>query len=100
MIANQLKGTGVALITPFAATGEVDTVALTNIVNYVIEGGVEFIVVLGTTSEAPTLTKTEKQVVRETIIAANKGRLPLVLGIGGNNTQSVIDELHNKRKLF
>lgn len=95
MIANQLKGTGVALITPFTAMGEVDTVALTNIVNYVIDGGVEFIVVLGTTSEAPTLTKTEKQVVRETIIAANKGRLPLVLGIGGNNTQSVIDELHN-----
>ena len=95
MIANQLKGTGVALITPFTASGEVDTVALTNIVNYVIDGGVDFIVVLGTTSEAPTLTKEEKKVVRETIITANKGRLPLVLGIGGNNTQSVIDELHN-----
>ena len=92
MIANQLKGTGVALITPFTASGEVDTVALTNIVNYVIDGGVDFIVVLGTTSEAPTLTK---KVVRETIINANKARLPLVLGIGGNNTQSVIDELHN-----
>ena len=95
MIANQLKGTGVALITPFTASGEVDIVALTNIVNYVIDGGVDFIVVLGTTSEAPTLTKEEKKVVRETIITANKARLPLVLGIGGNNTQSVIDELHN-----
>ena len=61
--------------------------------NYVIDGGVEFIVVLGTTSEAPTLTKEEKKIVRSTIIEANKGRLPLVLGIGGNNTQNVIDEI-------
>jgi len=90
---NQLIGTGVALITPFTKDNQVDTEALTRIVDYVTEGGVEFIVVLGTTSEAPTLTKDEKRIVRETIIKANKGRLPLVLGIGGNNTQNVIDEI-------
>ena len=92
-MTNQLIGTGVALITPFTKDNQVDTEALTRIVDYVTEGGVEFIVVLGTTSEAPTLTKDEKLIVRETIIKANKGRLPLVLGIGGNNTQNVIDEI-------
>ena len=92
-MTNQLIGTGVALITPFTKDNQVDTEALTRIVDYVTEGGVEFIVVLGTTSEAPTLTKDEKRIVRETIIKANKGRLPLVLGVGGNNTQNVIDEI-------
>ena len=92
-MTNQLIGIGVALITPFTKDNQVDTEALTRIVDYVTEGGVEFIVVLGTTSEAPTLTKDEKRIVRETIIKANKGRLPLVLGIGGNNTQNVIDEI-------
>ncbi len=90
---NQLKGTGVALITPFTKDNQVDTEALSRIVNYVIDGGVDFIVVLGTTSEAPTLTKEEKQLVKQTIIAANRGRLPLVIGIGGNNTQNVIEEI-------
>ena len=92
-MTNQLTGTGVALITPFTKDNQVDTEALARIVDYVTEGGVEFIVALGTTSEAPTLTKDEKRIVRETIIKANKGRLPLVLGIGGNNTQNVIDEI-------
>ena len=90
---SQLKGTGVALITPFTKDNQVDTEALSRIVNYVIDGGVDFIVVLGTTSEAPTLTKEEKQLVKQTLIAANRGRLPLVIGIGGNNTQNVIEEI-------
>lgn len=89
----QLKGTGVALITPFTADNKVDTEALTKLVNYVIDGGVDYLVALGTTSEVPTLTKEEKKLVCETIIKANKKRLPLVIGIGGNNTQSVIDEI-------
>ena len=71
-----------ALITPFTAEKRVDTKALTRIVEYVTDGGVDFIVVLGTTSEAPTLSKEEKALVRETIIKANKKHLPLVLGIG------------------
>ncbi|MDO4781890.1 MAG: 4-hydroxy-tetrahydrodipicolinate synthase [Capnocytophaga felis] len=90
-----LKGTGVALITPFTSDNKVDTEALTKIVNYVIDGGVEYLVVLGTTSEAPTLTKDEKKLVCETVIEANNKRLPLVIGIGGNNTQAVIDEINS-----
>lgn len=91
----QLKGTGVALITPFTSDNKVDTEALTNLVNHVIDGGVNYIVVLGTTSEVPTLTKEEKKLVCETIIKANAGRLPLVIGIGGNNTQNIIDEINS-----
>ncbi|MDO5105142.1 4-hydroxy-tetrahydrodipicolinate synthase [Capnocytophaga sp.] len=90
----QLKGTGVAMITPFTADNKVDTKSLSRLVNYVIDGGVEYIVVLGTTSEAPTLTKDEKKLVCETIIEANKKRVPLVIGIGGNNTQNIIDEIN------
>lgn len=89
----ELKGTGVALITPFTADNQVDIPALERIVEYVIAGGVEFIVALGTTSEAPTLTKEEKQLVCNTIVRVNNKRLPLVIGIGGNNTQNVIDEI-------
>ncbi len=89
----ELKGTGVALITPFTADNQVDVPALERIVEYVIAGGVEFIVALGTTSEAPTLTKEEKQLVCNTIMRVNNKRVPLVIGIGGNNTQNVIDEI-------
>ncbi len=89
----ELKGTGVALITPFTADNQVDIPALERIVEYVIAGGVEFIVALGTTSEAPTLTKEEKQLVCNTIVRVNNKRVPLVIGIGGNNTQNVIDEI-------
>ena len=89
----ELKGIGVALITPFTADNQVDVPALERIVEYVIAGGVEFIVALGTTSEAPTLTKEEKQLVCKTIVRVNNKRVPLVIGIGGNNTQNVIDEI-------
>ena len=89
----ELKGTGVALITPFTADNQVDVPALERIVEYGIAGGVEFIVALGTTSEAPTLTKEEKQLVCNTIVRVNNKRVPLVIGIGGNNTQNVIDEI-------
>ncbi|AMD85628.1 4-hydroxy-tetrahydrodipicolinate synthase [Capnocytophaga haemolytica] len=88
-----IEGTGVALVTPFTADNRVDTEALVRLVDYVSTEGVEFLVALGTTSEAPTLTAEEKALVRETIIKANKKQLPLVVGIGGNNTQSVIDEI-------
>ncbi|TRZ41072.1 4-hydroxy-tetrahydrodipicolinate synthase [Robertkochia solimangrovi] len=88
-------GTGVALITPFKADLSVDTEALTRIVNYVIEGGVEYLVVLGTTAESATLSKQEKELVKQTISEANKGRLPMVLGVGSNDTMSVVEELRN-----
>lgn len=88
----ELIGTGVALITPFTKHGAVDTTSLTRIVNFQIENGIDYLVVLGTTAESAVLSGDEKQLVKDTIISANAGRLPLVLGIGGNNTQAVIDE--------
>lgn len=88
----QLKGTGVALITPFTNKGTVDTASLTRIVNFQIENGIDYLVVLGTTAESAVLSKEEKQLVIDTVVSANAGRLPLVLGIGGNNTRAVIDE--------
>ena len=88
---NIFKGTGVALVTPFKDDFSVDVEALTRIVNHVIDNGAVFLVVLGTTSEAPTLTAEEKKLVISTILEANKGRLPILLGMGGNNTQSVIE---------
>lgn len=88
----QLIGTGVALVTPFQQDGTVDYTALENLVNYSIDGGVEYLVILGTTAEAATLTKDEKKQVIETIKKANANRVPMVLGIGGNNTAEVINE--------
>lgn len=90
------KGTGVALITPFKKDLTVDVEALKNIVAYNIEGGVEYLVVLGTTAETATLTKEEQALVKQTIIEANKGKLPLVLGVGGNNTTQVVSELNEE----
>ncbi|WP_396154221.1 4-hydroxy-tetrahydrodipicolinate synthase [Flavobacterium sp.] len=88
-----LIGTGVALVTPFKKDFSVDTEALTKITNHVIEGGVEYLVILGTTAESATLNAEEKEVVIQTIVAANKGRVPMVLGVGGNNTAKVVEEL-------
>lgn len=91
-----LMGTGVALVTPFKKDFSVDTEALTRIVNFVIEGGVEYLVVLGTTAETATLTSDEKELVIKTIKEANKGRVPLVLGVGSNNTVQVVEELKTR----
>ena len=89
-------GTGVALVTPFKKDFSVDVEALTRIVNYVIDGGVEYLVILGTTAETATLSNEEKELVINTIITANAGRLPLVLGVGGNNTMKVVEELKSR----
>jgi 4-hydroxy-tetrahydrodipicolinate synthase len=88
-----LIGTGVALVTPFKADFSIDTEALTRIVNFSIDGGIEYLVVLGTTAENATLSAAEKELVITTVVEANKGRLPLVLGVGGNNTMEVVSEL-------
>lgn len=90
---NIFKGTGIALITPFNDDKSVDFVALERIVNHVINGGADFLVALGTTSEAPTLTAEEKKQVVNAILKANAKRLPVLLGMGGNNTQNVIDQI-------
>jgi 4-hydroxy-tetrahydrodipicolinate synthase len=89
----KLIGTGVALITPFDEDFSVDVEALIQVVEHNIQGGVDYLVVLGTTAESATLTKMEKQLVVDTVIKTNAGRLPLVLGVGGNNTMAVVDEL-------
>ncbi|WP_435578011.1 4-hydroxy-tetrahydrodipicolinate synthase [Gilvibacter sp.] len=89
----ELIGTGVALITPFDAQGNPDLNALTALVDFNIENGVDYLVVLGTTAESATLTAAEKSAVKACITAANKGRVPEVLGIGGNNTAAVVEEL-------
>ena len=91
-----LIGTGVALVTPFKKDFSVDTDALTRIVNFQIDNGINYLVVLGTTAENATLTKAESELVIETVVAANKGRLPLILGVGGNNTAKIVEELKTR----
>lgn len=91
-----LIGTGVALVTPFKEDFSIDIEALSRIVNFSVDGGVEYLVVLGTTAENATLSAAEKEVVIATVIEANKGRLPLVLGVGGNNTMEVVAELQTR----
>ncbi len=91
----KFRGTGVALVTPFRKYGTVDFNALTNLVNYVVDNGVEFLVALGTTSEAATLTHDEKGAVVSHILEVNKGRVPVVLGMGGNDTASVVNTIMN-----
>ena len=89
-------GTGVALVTPFKKDFSVDFEALKKIVNHVIDGGVEYLVVLGTTGEPATLTSEEKELVIDTIVKTNNKRLPLVLGVGGNNTMQLLEELKTR----
>lgn len=91
-----LIGTGVALVTPFKEDLSIDTEALKRIVNFSIDGGIEYLVVLGTTAENATLSQDEKELVINTVIESNKGRLPLVLGLGGNNTLKVVEELKTR----
>jgi 4-hydroxy-tetrahydrodipicolinate synthase len=86
-------GTGVALVTPFKSDSTVDVQALERIVSYVTEAGVEYLVVLGTTAETATLSKLEQSLVIQTVVAANAKKLPLVLGVGGNNTAEVVAAL-------
>jgi len=87
------QGTGVALVTPFTASKAIDFDALGKLVDYVIDGGVDFLVALGTTAETPTLSAAEQLEVLNFIIQQNNKRKPLVVGIGSNNTQHVIDTI-------
>ena len=89
----ELVGTGVALVTPFNEDKSVDFEGLERLVNYQIDNGINYLVLLGTTGEPATLTSEEKNQIKSTVISANEGRLPLILGIGGNNTMAVVDEL-------
>jgi 4-hydroxy-tetrahydrodipicolinate synthase len=91
----EIIGTGTALITPFKKDYSVDTEALAAIVEHQIAHGTDYFVVLGTTGESATLSESEKQTVIDTIREANNGRLPLVLGVGGNNTAAVCDKMQH-----
>lgn len=88
-----LIGTGVALATPFKKDFSIDIEALQKLVNFSIDGGVDYLVIMGTTAENATLTEEEKKIVIQTVIDTNNGRLPLVLGVGSNNTKEIVEEL-------
>ena len=94
-LKNELRGTGVAIITPFRNSGEIDFDALEKLIGHIINNGVEYIVTLGTTGETPTLSKTEKQEIVKFTLDKINGRVPVVVGIGGNNTREVIEHLND-----
>lgn len=87
---SKFKGTGVAIVTPFNKDGSIDYKSLNKLVDFIIKGGVEYIVVLGTTGESVTLSKEEKQSVVTHVIENVNKRVPVVLGLGGNNTQEIL----------
>lgn len=90
---HKFSGTGVALITPFQPDGSVDIPALRKLVDHVVTGGVEYLVALGTTSEAATLSEDERTLVLETILEQNGGRVHTIAGVGGNNTAEAVQKL-------
>ena len=94
-LINELKGTGVAIVTPFKSDFSVDYNSINKLVEYVINGGVNYIVVHGTTGESSTLTEDEKIKSRKAFVAANKGRVPLIIGIGSNHTKSLVEYIKN-----
>ena len=96
MIQNKLRGMGVALVTPFDEEGNVDFEALVKLVDYQLENGTDFLCVLGTTAETPTLSKEEKDQVKRCVIERVNGRVPILLGVGSNNTQAVVETVKNE----
>ena len=92
-LKDQLRGTGVALVTPFKEDKSIDFDSLSNLINFVIESGVQYVVTLGTTGETPTLSKEEKLEIINHTFSAVSARVPVVIGIGGNNTTALIKEM-------
>lgn len=90
---NSFRGTGVALVTPFHTDGSIDFNSLSQLIDHVINNGVDYLVALGTTAETPTLSKAEKKAVLRHIVAHCAGRVPIVCGMGGNNTQEIIEDI-------
>ena len=90
---DKIKGTGVALVTPFNEDMSLDYVGLENLINHVIDGGIDYLVLMGTTGESNTLSKGEKVVVVDFCKNINNSRMPIVLGIGGNNTMQVVEDI-------
>jgi 4-hydroxy-tetrahydrodipicolinate synthase len=92
-IHHQLRGTGVALVTPFKNDGAIDFTALGKVIDHVIQGGIDYLVTLGTTGETPSLSKEEKIAIIEFTFSHTAGRVPIIVGIGGNNSAEVINDL-------
>lgn len=95
MARNIFRGLGIALITPFTNDGAVDYDALKHLLEYQINNGADFLCILATTGETPCLSKEEKQNIKNIVVDVNKGRLPILIGIGGNNTSAVVEEIKN-----
>lgn len=96
IISQKLRGTGVALVTPFNADLTIDFDGLTKLVNHQIENGTNYLVIMGTTGESPTISANEKRSIIDHVIKINNGRLPLILGIGGNDTLKVAEQIKNE----
>ena len=95
MVHEKFIGTGVALVTPFKKDHKIDFDALKKVLNHTSEGGVNYWVVMGTTGESATLTKEEKVAVLEFVLQNNPSNLPIVYGVGGNNTQSILEDMEH-----
>ena len=95
MSKNCFHGLGIALITPFHSDGSIDLSALDRLVEYQIKGGADFLCIMGTTAETPTLTPAEKQLLRKRLVERVAGRVPLLMGCGGNSTAAVVEELRS-----
>ena len=93
MAPNIFKGLGIALVTPFTVSGEVDYKAIQRLVEYQIQNGADFLCILATTGETPCLSAEEKNNIKKLVIETNRGRLPILMGCGGNNTRAVVEEL-------
>ncbi len=93
MAENRFRGLGIALITPFKSNGSIDIESLDRLVEYQLKGGVDFLCIMGTTAETPTLTGEEKKMLKEHLVERVAGRVPLLMGCGGNSTASVVNDL-------
>ena len=90
-----LKGTGVAIITPFKKNGEIDFNAYEMLIDFYINNGISYLVILGTTGESHSISFDEKVKILKSVVKFNKGRLPLIVGFGSNNTQKLVNEFSN-----
>lgn len=96
MIHNIFRGLGIALVTPFKSDGSIDIDALNRLVEYQIKGGADFLCIMGTTAETPTLTSDEKWMLKQHLVERVAGRIPILMGCGGNSTASVVNELKTR----
>ena len=96
MVRNIFKGLGIALVTPFKEDGSVDYQSLKRLVEYQLSNGADFLCILATTGETPTLTVEEKQTIKEMIVSLVQGRIPILMGCGGNNTAAIVEELKTR----